>query len=209
MPDLLPRINRKTDFVVLDNLFEDPDAVRALALQQAFFENPAAHKGHRTRGRFLFPGLLELFESLLGVPLNRDTWDSGFNGIFQVCDERDPVVYHSDIQQWAGAIYLSPDAPFNSGTSMWAAACNDCRTVDEAVLRAKKLGLPADPMQIEHDMYMGRVLDRRSWKLIDQVGNRYNRLVLWNARLVHSASSYFGFGKDGGRLTQLFFFDGA
>ena len=30
-----------------------------------------------------------------------------------------PIVYHADSQQYAGAIFLTPDAPIEAGTSFW------------------------------------------------------------------------------------------
>jgi hypothetical protein len=50
-------------------------------------------------------------------------------------------------------------------------------------------------------------LDPSQFDVVDIVGNVYNRLVLFNAKFIHSASSYFGNSIENGRLFQLFFFD--
>ncbi len=50
-------------------------------------------------------------------------------------------------------------------------------------------------------------LDRTPWEEIDRVGNKYNRLVIWNAQRVHSASQYFGDQIHNSRLFHLFFFN--
>ena len=38
-------------------------------------------------------------------------------------------------------------------------------------------------------------------------GNVFNRLVIFDARLIHSAGDYFGHNIETGRLFQMFFFD--
>ena len=35
----------------------------------------------------------------------------------------------------------------------------------------------------------------------------FNRLVIWDAHLIHSATDYFGHSPETGRLFQMFFFD--
>ena len=39
------------------------------------------------------------------------------------------------------------------------------------------------------------------------MGSVYNRLVLWDAQLIHSATSYEGFTPAQPRLVQLYFFN--
>ena len=50
-------------------------------------------------------------------------------------------------------------------------------------------------------------LDSTEFEMVDTVGNVYNRVVLFDAKMIHSASEYFGTTKENGRLFQLFFFD--
>ena len=48
--------------------------------------------------------------------------------------------------------------------------------------------------------------DYTKWELVDQVGNIFNRLVLFNSNRFHASMDYFGTCKDDGRLFQVFFF---
>jgi hypothetical protein len=50
-------------------------------------------------------------------------------------------------------------------------------------------------------------LDSTEFELVDVVGNVYNRLVLFDAKMIHAASNYFGNNLNNGRLFQIFFFD--
>ena len=49
--------------------------------------------------------------------------------------------------------------------------------------------------------------DSTKFDIADSAGNLYNRLVIMDARCIHSAGPYFGQNKQDGRLTHLFFFD--
>ena len=54
------------------------------------------------------------------------------------------------------------------------------------------------------------ILSPEPWELVDRVGAIYNRLVMWDAKMIHSASSYAGIvgqKPEDSRLVQLFFFD--
>jgi hypothetical protein len=44
-------------------------------------------------------------------------------------------------------------------------------------------------------------------ELVDKIGNVYNRLVIFDAKLIRSASCYFGNNDNNCRLFQMFFFD--
>jgi hypothetical protein len=50
-------------------------------------------------------------------------------------------------------------------------------------------------------------LDSTEFEMVDTVGNVYNRIVLFDAKMIHAASCYFGTNLQNGRLFQLFFFD--
>lgn len=194
----------KPDLVVVDGFYSDPDSMRRLALEQDFFES-SYHKGKRTRKQFLFPGLKERFEGLLQRAIVRwETYD--MNGVFQYCVAGDPLVIHSDLQTHAAAIYLTPNAPPESGTSFWRSRGYPLDRAPSEEMAAK-FGKTA--AEVEHAMYYGKLFDFTAWDTVDSVGNVYNRLVLWNGRKVHSATNYFGNTRENGRLFQIFFFDTA
>ena len=56
-------------------------------------------------------------------------------------------------------------------------------------------------------MFKGNFYDKSPWDLVDVVGNVYNRMAIWDAKLVHAASQYFGDNKQNSRLFHMFFFD--
>lgn len=182
-------------FVIVDNFYKYPNEVRQFALQQEYDTGGygIGYIGHRTQKQFLFTGLKETFENLLGTNITQ--WEEHpMNGRFQYCTEGQPLVYHCDDQKWAAVLFLTPNAPYEAGTSFWSIKNSDIRDKYHADIM---LGFREGAQN----------LDKTLFELVDRVGNVYNRLVLFDAGLIHSASEYFGFTKENGRLWQMFFFD--
>jgi len=185
-------VSKAPAFLVIDNVYDNPDEVREFALSQVFIEHKEYHKGHRTDQVFRFPGIKELFEQRLGVRIKN--WDKyGTNGCFQYCIAGDQLVYHCDQQEYAGVLFLTPDAPPNTGSSFYRSKHT----------RKMKVSNPDEHTTVFRHGY----LDSTEFELVDTVGNVYNRIVLFDSKMIHSASEYFGVTKENGRLFQLFFFD--
>jgi hypothetical protein len=178
-------------FVVVDNFYENPDQIRSFALTQDFSFHPDYHKGKRTNKTFLFEGLKESFENILGCKITN--WEKyGVNGCFQSCIAGDQLVYHFDTQTYAGIIYLTPDAPPQSGTAFYRSK------------HTKKMKVDNSDFSIA---FKNGFLDSTAFDVVDVVGNVYNRVVLFDAQMIHAACTYFGTNLENGRLFQLFFFD--
>lgn len=185
--------------IVIDGFYMNPHEVREYALSQNFIEDNSKYRGRRSDKNFRWPGIKERFESLIDAPIAE--WEQhGFNGVFQYCVGGDQVVFHSDMQRWAGVVYLTPDAPPESGTTLYRSKANKLRAIHEAKNSTASREL------LERQMYHGKLLDKTAWEQVDVFGNVFNRLVIWDARLVHAASCYFGSDKNNGRLFQMFFF---
>jgi hypothetical protein len=166
------------DILVVDDFLNDPDGVVEFTKELDYAENLAEYKGKRSTTRHLWDYLREEFGRLLGRQVVNWT-EHGYNGVFQRTWAGDPLVFHSDLQGYAGAIYLSTD--FEGGTSFWRHKTSGVRHV-----------APGD------------FEDKSKYFLVDTVAGVYNRLVIWNGSLIHSAENY---PANGERLVQLFFFD--
>lgn len=181
---------------IVDNFYRDPDAIRNFALAQEYQINNDGEQGYigrRTFKQFLFPGLKEEFERIMGRKIVR--WEEhGMNGRFQVAKAGEPLVYHCDDQSWAGMLYLTPQAPYQCGTTTYAKRATDIRHRTHP--RIMDCFLPGS-----------RNFDRTLFEPVDVLGNVYNRLVIFNAGYLHSASEYFGFTNENSRLWHMFFFD--
>jgi tetratricopeptide (TPR) repeat protein len=193
------RLAVKSDTVwVVDNFYENPDEVRKFALEQDYHIGGIGrgYIGNRTHQQFLFPGLKERFEQIMGKKITK--WkEHGMNGRFQYCWSGQPVVYHCDSQKWGGVLYLTPGAPFECGTTLHAHKKTRARNYKEDGWDASwSPDIPGDPH-----------LDGTPFEPVDVLGNVYNRLIIFDASSIHSASEYFGTVKENCRLWQMFFFD--
>jgi GT2 family glycosyltransferase len=192
------------NIIVIDNFYENPDALREYALGLKY-EPPENHGavGYRCENsRKILDGTKELFEKLLHKTIpdgnNHGEWNYSTNGCFQWCDGSTRIVYHCDSQKYAGIVYLTPDAPINCGTSF---------------LRHKKYKLRTGEIFSKHDWYESALnyskqhIDKTPWEIVDSVGNIYNRLVIFDAQYIHAVTEYFGETIKNSRLFQLFFFN--
>jgi hypothetical protein len=193
--------------LIVDNFYKNPDEVRLFALEQEYVPNLKRYKGKRTTERYLWPFLKEEFERVLGRPIV-DWLNQPCNGCFQVTGFNDPLVWHSDLQSYAAAIYLTPDAPVSAGTSFWRDKKYGARRPPEHPLEADRFATMSHAVASNEIYSKYNILHPDNWELVDKVGSIYNRLVIWDAQMIHSASSYEGMGDSvaEARLVQLFFF---
>ena len=188
---------KKPTVWTVDNFYEYPDKVREFALNQYYIEGGIGRGfiGRRTENQFLFPGLKERFEEIIGMKITE--WEShGMNGRFQNCHSGEPLVYHCDSQKWGGMLYLTPGAPYQCGTTLYAHKKTRARSYNDYGWNAAWENIPGDPH-----------LDGTPFEPVDVLGNVYNRLVIFDASCIHSASEYFGTVMENSRLWQMFFFD--
>jgi hypothetical protein len=185
--------NQKQRVWIIDNFYKNPDKIRDFALKQYYWDDEG-YVGMRTRKQFMFEGVKERIEEIMNAKITK--WnDYGMNGRFQSNVAGAPTAYHCDLQQWAGMIYLTPNAPFSSGTK---------------IIANKKT-------KIYHNEQSNNVLDffpnqntftdGTLFEDVDVIGNVYNRLAIFDAQSIHCAGDYFGWDIASGRLWQMFFFD--
>jgi glycosyltransferase involved in cell wall biosynthesis len=178
---------------VVDNFYENPDEIREFALTKVDYKTDLNwYKGYRSVQSYHPPGIVEAFEDIIGQRIVSFPVGT-VNGCFQIMTASDQQVYHYDEQKWAAMIYLTPNAPVQSGTRLHRAVGNN-------TIRHKN-----DPLVDSH--FNGNFYDSTKWEIADSTGNFYNRLVIMDAQCVHSAGAYFGDNFENGRLTHLFFFD--
>ena len=187
-------INKKLDkkLFVVDNFYKNPDEIRDFALNYVEYkEDLRWYKGLRSTVTYLPKGIKEVFENIIGEKIT-EFESHGFNGIFQITSSSDPQVYHYDEQKWAAMIYLTPNAPIESGTRLHKSKINGTRHSSEQNV----------DLAFNGDFY-----DGTKFETVDSIGNIYNRLVIMEAKNIHSAGPYFGSTISDSRLIHLFFFD--
>lgn len=179
---------------VVDDFYLHPYMVRDYALKQNFNES-SWHKGQRTNFKYIPPFLKEQFERILNKKITK--WDEhGWNGVFQYCTAEDRLVYHVDSQSYAAVLFLTPDAPPETGTAFYK-----CKETGNT-------SYPSGSSDPDYNItFKNGYYDKTGLVEIDRVGNKFNRLVIFNAQQIHAATEYFGNSITNSRLFQIFFFD--
>ena len=117
-----------------------------------------------------------------------------YNGAFQYTIARDRSWVHTDKwNNWAGVLFLTPDAPLTAGTGFYRFYDGSTSQADTDFLKNQKTV----------DRF---TQDLTKWEMVDKVGNVFNRLILFDAYNYHMSLDYFGDSKENGRLFQVFFF---
>ena len=202
-PSISIRIKRP-DVMIFNNFYNDPDSIREHALNLKYeSEDKHGAVGWRCEsGRRIIEGTKEFFEKVLECKIpegtNNGEWGYSTNGCFQWCNKDIRRVWHRDSQEYAGIIYLTPDAPPNCGTSFWRH--RKYKSMDGNSVFSKD---DWKDLCTEDDPH----IDPKPWEEVDRAGNVYNRLVIFKATQVHAVTEYFGNDINDSRLFQLFFFN--
>jgi hypothetical protein len=177
----------RTNVIITDDFYSNPDSVREFALQQDFTVK-GNWPGRRTNS-FLTEDTKTVIQNIIRSAAGEVTdWHArpGLTGSFEIATALDRSWIHTDHHNtWAGVCYLTPDAPYTSGTGLF---------------RHRATGAT-----MSHELAEYESQDRTKWDLIDVIGNRYNRLVMYRSDLFHTSLDYFGSDLYNGRLFQLFF----
>jgi hypothetical protein len=194
--------------IIQDNFFEDPDTVRKIGLTSQFIDFAGDYPGKRTQLLSkIHPALFEqITDKIFSLYFNLKKDQLNYNvkmGFQYVPEEFEDGWIHYDQNfkcNVSGVIYLSPDAPLNSGTSLW----KPITAIDESIFRYK------------NDRYSGKEIDLAEYTKIRnahnsqfektlEVSNVYNRLFAYDASQWHSAGKFFGNALQNSRLTIVFF----
>ena len=184
--------------IIIDNFYNNPMQTRMQVLQQDF-RIRGNYPGPRTVS-FATPELRDIIQryvrpfggKITMFPMEKH--DKNYNGAFQLTTSRDRSWFHVDSwNNWAGVLYLTPNAPPSGGTGLYRFE-DGTRFDFEQKIRNNE------------DKINNATTDFTKWDLIDQIGNVFNRLVLFNAHHFHSSMDYFGSNPGDGRLFQVFFF---
>ena len=189
--------------IVIDNFYNNALETREYILKQDFSVR-GNYPGQRTIS-YANQNLMDIIQKyvepfggkikMFPMP-NSDNSNSDkiYNGSFQFTTSRDRSWVHVDgFNNWAGVLYLTPNAPLSSGTAFYQFHDGTMYEADTEIFNNKR----------EIDSC---TQDLTKWKIVDRVGNVFNRLILFNSKRYHMSMDYFGTNKEDGRLFQVFFF---
>lgn len=190
------------DIIVVDNFYADPDLVRNFAMYNLKFEASGYHKGQRSASKYILEGTKERLEQIMGRKIVNWNHPNYANGVFQFCTADQPIVYHVDSQMYAAMVYLTPDAPVDTGTALYKSRVTGVRGFAQDGRMGEDYYNTFKGLSQDMNFY-----DRTQFEKVDDVGNVYNRLVIFNSSNLHAATGYFGDTIENARFFHLFFFD--
>ena len=177
----------RTNVLIVDDFYSNPDSVRDFALQQEF-KVQGNFPGLRT-ATFLTPDVKETVQSVIwNVAGEVTNWNEsdGLTGSFELATAANRSWILTDhFITWAGVLYLTPNPPHTGGTGLF---------------RHRATGATMSHQLAEYESQ-----DMTKWDLVDTIGNKYNRLAMYRSDLFHTSLDYFGHDLHTGRLFQLFF----
>lgn len=192
--------------IIIDNFYEDPLAVRDLALTADYQKYPGSTYPGENSVKPYFPReCVNKLRRILGKPFHlRENYNGHFRISPEGSDHQDE--YYQDIHidpgiDWGGVLYLNPDQEDRAGTLFWKHKKTGLSFVpDKGEL--KKIGI----QDLRKDIVYGDGRDRSKWEIQEVIPMKFNRLVLFKAnRLFHSHGENFGKVRENSRLVQLFF----
>jgi len=185
--------------IIIDDFYSNPQEVREFALKQDY-NVTGNFPGVRTA-----PFLWDSIKNWIGKHIEPQhgpiEWlNTEYTGAFQYTTAVNRSWIHADSNnKWAGVLYLTPDAPASGGTGLF---------------KHKETGLYKAPRDKNNkidkkllDKVYDDCQDMTKWEMVDFIGNKFNRLVIYQGDLFHSSLDYFGNNIENGRLFQTFFFN--
>lgn len=195
---------------IVENFYDNPDAIRKFALSQEYiyckdrknFEY--VYPGGRTKDLFDLDKKLHenICKKLISVFHNAEHdvmgWALSTNFQSVGAEYQEGVIHTDQNTVFAAVLYLTPNAPLDSGTSLFRKNKNfnqkkyeQASTVNEKKFKAGEL-----------------IMDTSYHHMFDEivrVNNVYNTLILYEGRHFHSANKFFGKTLQDSRLAQVFF----
>ncbi len=196
--------------LVINDFLPYPNVVRSWALSNEFIDCKEFSK--RIGNHTMWPGLrtqhvMDLDMTYANVVLsqisdiakkfflNNSNANISVRSFFQICneDDGDSWIHQDNDVDIAALLYLSPNAPISSGTTLYK--CNDYNAWSSLDMsQMTKIN------RVEQkDLY------DRLFSPVDIIGNVYNRLVMYRGDIFHKSNDYFGSTIQDSRLTQVFF----
>ena len=193
---------------IVDNFFETPTLIREYGLSLDFGKPPnGVCPGVRTQPlhavdpnfhKFLGEKISSLFFSL-----NNDQFMLDIESYFQLSNEKyEEGWVHKDDESWsiAGVVYLTPDPPNNSGTSIYR-EINKHVSLDQEIKYQFYNDQPIDIDTVRNE----RDKNNSFFKKTLDIENVFNRLLVYNAQEYHKENKFFGTNNFDSRMTLLFF----
>jgi Family of unknown function (DUF6445) len=194
---------------ILENFYEKPDEVRRFALSQKY-----KYRHQMKEVSYVFPGCRTKDLFVINKPLfesankkiislfhgDQDITRWAISTSFQSVSEKfgEGVIHTDQNTVFAAVLYLTPDAPLDSGTSLFKPNAKFDQEKYEWYLKENDRRF--DQGEIAMDTSYHEMFDE-----VVRINNVYNTLILYEGRHYHAANKFFGKTLKDSRLAQVFF----
>lgn len=193
---------------VVDNFFKNPDNIRDFAINQQFSRSEnCGWPGSRS------PMLLDI-----DMQFHRDVMSKILSSFFRFPEDALTVKFEAFFQSiqeqyeegWchidngvdlAGVVYLTPNSPVDAGTSIYNSPSTK---IDFSVCKNKSLFYDDKITDLSEYRNIRDLYNSNFTKILD-IGNVYNRLVMYPGDYFHRENKFFGKSLLDSRLTLVFF----
>jgi hypothetical protein len=203
----------RQSIVVLDDFYDDPDAIRKLALSLRFLRRPGA----------TYPGGAAVADRDFSVERARlrakideavdascpkaTAFPQGMFRLAVAADEHTRIDgVHQDRQRWSGVVYLSHNQDCTGGVAFYRHRLTGATSATAEWEMETFAGLTGKSVEEVRSAALAYLKDPSHWEEIGRVAMRYNRAVLVMAHCFHASVGVFGGAPERGRLTQHFEF---
>ncbi len=194
---------------MISDFYDKPDEIRKYALAQKY------RYCHELKGiDYVFPGSrtkeirdlsFSLYEKICKRLINvfhipeYDVMRWQINTSFQIVGGAygSGLIHQDQDTVFSGVLYLNPDAPLDSGTSLFKKNCTYDDVLYQKLIRENDEHFKKkDPIDYSYHSMFDEVV---------RVNNVYNSLILFEGDIHHCANDFFGTTKADSRLAQVFF----
>ncbi|MCS5605976.1 MAG: DUF6445 family protein [Alphaproteobacteria bacterium] len=201
-----------TTYLIVDDFFDDPAAVRRNMLDMDYPEprSNAYYPGRDSAQQLKLPGIDELVSSLTGEKVVESKLLShGHARISLAADdlERKATVHIDPGVVWSAIIYMNLPEQCQGGTEFFR---HKAWNMERAPIYPRELAEMDVQNYVDGSVkIIGQDSnDMNKWERTMIIPMRFNRLVLLRPWYFHTSGASFGDNKENGRLVYLMFFDG-
>lgn len=197
----------RTSLIVIDDFLQNADQLREVGLRLNYPDLPSYFPGRNSVERINVDGLTELVSQVTGETL-LPVIDDYSHGKFRIAldgDKGEGDIHFDFRATWSGVLFLSRPEDCQGGTEFFRHIPTGTDQAPASPAELTALGFTDHNDLVERVVMQDGIL-RHKWAREMEVPMRFNRLVLFNSWLWHTAGPCFGQTIENGRLIYLMFF---
>jgi hypothetical protein len=197
----------RTSLIVIDDFLHNAHQLRDVGLRLSYPNLPGYFPGRNSMERINVDGLTEIVSEVTGETLVPVT-DDYSHGKFRIAldgDKGEGDIHFDFRATWSGVLYLTLPKDCQGGTEFFRHIPTGTDQAPASPAELKALGFN-DYNDLVEQVVRRDGVQRDKWVREMEVPMRFNRLVLFNSWLWHTAGPCFGQGIEDGRLIYLMFF---